>query len=162
MESLLRACYVEQALYGLRESLALWSRFRDGQLKLARWVMDINGKPATMKLEQLVSDNQVWKIVEEGGSGEVYGYVLVYIDDLLIHAQEEAMEGFFKWVSAKWEVDDLDVLDYDHPIRFLGMELHRLPNGVELAQEGFVNEILRAHNHKGGRSQSQGPRELSF
>ena len=28
-----------------------------------------------------------------------------------------------------------------------------------MSQEGFVNEILRAHNHKGGRSQSQGPRE---
>ena len=151
--------YVEQALYGLRESPALWSRFRDEQLKLARWTIDIQGRPTTMKLEQLVSDNQVWRILQEDGEGEVYGYVLVYIDDLLIHAREDAMEGFFKWVSAKWEVDDLDVLDYDHPIRFLGMELHRVPNGVELAQEGFVNEILRAHNHKGGRSQSQGPRE---
>ena len=151
--------YVEQALYGLRESPALWSRFRDKQLKLARRVMDINGQQVTMKLEQLVSDNQVWRIVPEKGEREVYGYVLVYIDDLLIHAQEEAMEGFVKWVSSKWDVDDLDVLDYDHSIRFLGMELHRVHGGVELAQEGFINEILRSYNHKGGRSQSQGPRE---
>ena len=69
------------------------------------------------------------------------------------------MHGFFQWVSAKWEVDALDVLDYDHPIRFLGMELHRVNNGVELSQEGFINEILRAHHHKGGRSYSQGPKE---
>ena len=151
--------YVEQALYGLRESPALWSRFRDEQLKLARWEMIINGKPMMMKLEQLISDNQVWRIIPETGPKEVFGYVLVYIDDLLIHAQEEAMYGFFKWVSMKWEVDDLDVLDFDHPIRFLGMEMHRVPDGVELAQEGFINEILRSYNHKGGRSLSQGPRE---
>ena len=70
--------YVEQALYGLRESPALWSRFRDEQLRLARWEMDIDGKPVTMKLQQLVSDNQVWKIVQEEGGEDVYGYVLVY------------------------------------------------------------------------------------
>ena len=151
--------YVEQAIYGLRESPALWSKFRDEQLKLARWTMHIEGVEVTMKLEQLVSDNQIWKIVQENGQGEVQGYVLVYIDDLLIHAQEEAMKGFFNWVSGKWEVDALDILDFNHPIRFLGMELHRVQDGVELAQEGFLNEILRSYNHKGARSQSQGPRE---
>ena len=151
--------FVEQAIYGLRESPALWSNFRDQQLALARWTVAINGVDVPMKLEQLVSDNQVWKVVSDDPEKVLYGYVVVYIDDLLIHSQEEAMHGFFNWVAAKWEVDALDVLDYDHPIRFLRMEMHRTSKGVELSQEGFVNEILRAHNHKGGRSQSQGPRE---
>ncbi|OLP79373.1 Retrovirus-related Pol polyprotein from transposon TNT 1-94 [Symbiodinium microadriaticum] len=151
--------YVEQAIYGLRESPALWSNFRDQQLTMARWTVEIDGVDVPMKLEQLVSDNQIWRIVSTSGKEETYGYVVVYIDDLLIHSQEEAMHGFFKWVAAKWEVDALDVLDYNHPIRFLGMEMYRTSKGVELSQEGFINEILRAHNHKGGRSQSQGPRE---
>ena len=77
-----------------------------------------------MKLEQLVSDNHVWRVVSDNAEKRLYGYVVVYIDDLLIHSQEEAMHGFFNWVAAKWEVDALDVLDYDHPIRFLGMEMH--------------------------------------
>ena len=143
----------------VRRAGDLRTKFRDEQLKLARWTMHIDGVAVTMKLEQLVSDNQVWRIIPENGQGEVQGYVLVYIDDLLIYAQDEAMHGFFNWVSGKWEVDALDILDFHHPIRFLGMELHRVQDGVELAQEGFVNEILRAHNHKGGRSPSQGPRE---
>ncbi|CAE7564255.1 unnamed protein product [Symbiodinium sp. CCMP2456] len=151
--------YVEQAIYGLRESPALWSQFRDEQLKAARWTRTVDGKSVTMKLEQLVSDNQVWKIIQEEGSSEIYGYVVVYIDDLLMYAQEEMMHGFFEWVAEKWEVDALDVLDYDHPIRFLGMEMYRVPGGVEICQEGFINEILRVHNHRGGRSQSQGPKE---
>ena len=152
--------FVEQAIYGLRESPALWSQFRDEQMRMARWTMEINGERATMKIEQLVTDNQIWKIVrEDQPQGEVHGYIIVYIDDLLTYAPEQAMHGFFQWVSAKWEVDALDVLDYDHPIRFLGMELHRVNNGVELSQEGFINEILRAHHHKGGRSYSQGPKE---
>ncbi|OLP73772.1 hypothetical protein AK812_SmicGene46881, partial [Symbiodinium microadriaticum] len=34
--------FVEQAIYGLRESPALWSNFRDQQLALARWTVSIN------------------------------------------------------------------------------------------------------------------------
>ena len=152
--------YVEQAIYGLRESPALWSQFRDEQMKMARWTMEVEGENVTMMIEQMITDNQIWKVVrEDQPQGEVYGYIMVYIDDLLIHAQEQAMYGFFQWVSTKWEVDALDILDYDHPIRFLGMELHRVKNGIELSQEGFIGEILRAHHHKGGRSCSQGPKE---
>ncbi|CAE7422957.1 GIP [Symbiodinium sp. CCMP2592] len=34
--------YVEKALYGLRDSPALWAAFKDSQLKKARWEMSIN------------------------------------------------------------------------------------------------------------------------
>ncbi|CAE7214179.1 RE1 [Symbiodinium sp. CCMP2456] len=150
---------VQQAIYGLRESPAMWSQYRDAQLTVARWNVDVDGVPVTMKLEQMISDNQVWRIVREDGQGGPQGYLLVYIDDLLINAEENTMRSFFSWLSAKWEVDELDVLDYNHPIKFLGTELHKVPGGVEMAQEGFIKELLRAHGHKGTRSKIQGPKE---
>ena len=150
---------VRQAIYGLRESPAMWSQFRDSQLKQARWIVEAEGGPVVMKLEQLITDDQVWKIVREDGQGEPHGYLLVYIDDMLVNAEETTMWGFFKWLSAKWEVDELDVLDYEHPIKFLGTELHRVPGGVEIGQEGFINELLRSYNHNGARSKVQGPKE---
>ena len=101
----------------------------------------------------MISGIQIWKIVrEKDPEGEPLGYLLVYIDDLLIQAQESAMHSFFKWIAAKWECDSLNVLDYNNPIRFLGMELHRVQGGVELSQEGFVTELLT-------RSKAQGSRE---
>eukprot|EP00439_Symbiodinium_sp_Y106_P061076 s2361_g9.t1 len=122
---------VEQAIYGLRESPALWSRFRDKELRKARWTIQVNGEPVTLKLEQLVSDDQIWRIAREDAKDtEAYGYVLVYIDDLLIPAEDQTMQGFFQWLSAKWEVDALDVLQEGHPIRFLGMELHQVEGGA--------------------------------
>ncbi|CAE7943851.1 GIP [Symbiodinium sp. KB8] len=153
--------YVEQAIYGLRESPALWSHFRDGELKKARWKSEIDGELTTMKLEQLVTDDQIWRIVrEDNTSSEVYGYVLVYIDDLLIQAGEPVLRTLYQWVAEKWEVDALDVLTPEHPIRFLGMEIHKTEEGFELGQEGFVRELLRSYKHCGARSTSQGPREL--
>ncbi|CAE7355869.1 RE2, partial [Symbiodinium sp. KB8] len=128
--------FVEMAIYGLRESPALWSQFRDGELALARWTTEVDGHAVVMKLEQLVTDDQIWRIVrEDGKDSEAYGFVLVYIDDLLIQAPDQIMRDLYRWVSDKWEVDALDVLDYDHPIRFLGMELHKTVEGVEIGQE---------------------------
>ena len=153
--------FVEQAIYGLRESPALWSQFRDSELRLARWTGYADGEEVTMKLEQLVTDDQIWRIVREDGKDtQTYGYVLVYIDDLLIQTGEENLRAFYQWVADKWEVDALDVLDYDHSIRFLGMELHQTSAGIELGQEGFVRELLRSYKHNGARSTSQGPKEL--
>ncbi|CAE7446981.1 RE1 [Symbiodinium sp. CCMP2592] len=151
--------YVLQALYGLRESPALWAAYRDQQLRAARWFVDIDGVATEVKLQQLVSDDQIWKIVRTNGNTEALGYVMVYIDDLMIMAEEGVMHSMFKWVSDQWECDDLDVLEYDHPIRFLGMELHKTVDGVELSQEGFIRELLRAHGHTGSSSRSQGSRE---
>ena len=98
-----------------------------------------------MKMEQLITDDQIWRIVREDGKDtETYGYVLVYIDDLLIQSDDQNLQGFFQWLSAKWEVDALDILEEGHPIRFLGMELHQVQGAVELCQEGFIRELLRS------------------
>ncbi|OLP85824.1 hypothetical protein AK812_SmicGene33144 [Symbiodinium microadriaticum] len=150
---------VQQAIYGLRESPAMWGQHRDTQLALARWMVLVDGTEVVMKLEQMVTDNQVWRIVREDGQEGTYGYLLVYIDDLLVNGPENVMWSFFEWLSAKWEVDELDVMDFGHPIKFLGTELHRVEGGVEMAQEGFVKELLRTYGHNGTRSKLQGPRE---
>ena len=39
------------------------------------------------------------------------------------------------------------------------MQLHKTSTGVELAQEGFIRELLRAHKHNGPGSSSQGSRD---
>ena len=137
---------VQQAIYGLRESPALWSSHRDNELRQARWTAEIEGKQVNLCLQQLVSDNQIWRIVdEENPQGEPHGYLMVYIDDLLIQAQEPVMNSFFQWVAAKWECDAFNVLEYDNSIRFLGMEVHKKQGGIELSQEGFINELLRSY-----------------
>ncbi|CAE7495091.1 RE2 [Symbiodinium sp. CCMP2592] len=151
--------FVTMSIYGLRESPALWSRFRDEQLRMARWFAEVEGQMEELKLVQMITDDQVWKIVRANGDQEPLGYLMVYIDDLLINALPTVMDTFFGWVASKWECDNLDVLEVDHPIRFLGMEFHLVDEGVELAQEGFVRELLRSHGHDGSRSKTPGAKE---
>ena len=58
---------VLQSIYGLRESPAAWAAYRDGQLKAARWHARLENEEVELRLEQLVSDNQVWRIVRADG-----------------------------------------------------------------------------------------------
>ena len=47
------------------------------------------------------------------------------------------------------------------PARFLGMEINLGEDGAsfEVSQKGFIEELLRAHGHKGSKSWSMGPRD---
>ena len=152
---------VLQSIYGLRESPAASACYRDTQLKAARWTSKVGGKDVELKLQQLVSDNQVWRVVRaDGASDEALGYLLVYIDDLMVVGPDPILRSFFTWLSSMWECDDLSVLSEGNPIKFLGMELHEVDNGIEISQEGFIKEMLRAYQHEGKRAKTQGPKEL--
>eukprot|EP00439_Symbiodinium_sp_Y106_P082434 s24_g21.t2 len=152
--------YVKQSIYGLRESPAAWASFRDKELQLARWQCDVGREMVELRLQQLISDNQVWKVIRaDGRNQDALGYLMVYVDDLMIMGGDNVMKSFFGWVSAKWECDDLNVLSQANPIKFLGMELHYVNGGIEVSQEGFVRELLRSHQHAGGRAKTQGPKE---
>ena len=152
---------VLQSIYGLRESPAAWAAYRDNQLKAARWRAQVDGENVELRLEQLMSDNQVWRVVRaDGRKNDDLGYLLVYIDDLMVVGPETVVKTFFHWLSNTWECDDLSLLSEDHPIKFLGMELHLVNGGVEVCQEGFIRELLRSHHHDGAKAKTQGPKEL--
>ena len=102
---------VKQSIYGLREAPAAWASFRDTELEAARWKTKVDGTMVELKLKQLVSDSQVWKVVRaDGENDDALGYLLVYVDDLMIMGPESVMESFFGWLSNKWECDDLSIL----------------------------------------------------
>ena len=102
---------VKQSIYGLREAPAAWASFRDTELEAARWKAKVDGTMVELKLKQLVSDSQVWKVVRtDGENDDALGYLLVYVDDLMIMGPEGVMESFFGWLSNKWECDDLSIL----------------------------------------------------
>eukprot|EP00439_Symbiodinium_sp_Y106_P031533 s6662_g3.t2 len=124
---------VKQSIYGLREAPAAWASFRDTELEAARWKAKVDGTMVELKLKQLVSDSQVWKVVRtDGENDDALGYLLVYVDDLMIMGPEGVMESFFGWLSNKWECDDLSILSKKTPIKFLGMELHLVNGGIEV------------------------------
>ena len=150
--------FVDKALYGLRES-----PFRDAELRQARW--EVEG--VEYCLQQMTSDDQLWRVTQstlltDGSASEVstLGFILVYVDDIFTVGNAKVMGGFH-WLSSKWECDPVALLEQRQPLRFLGMEIHVGEDGAsfEVSQKSFIEELLRAHGHKGSKSWSMGPRD---
>ena len=92
---------------------------------------------------------------------QTLGFILVYVDNICTVGDAKVIGGFHDWLSSKWECYPVAMLAGDKPIRFLGMEIHLGEDGhsFELSEKGFIEELLRAHDHKGSKSWSMGPRD---
>ncbi|CAE7215740.1 GIP, partial [Symbiodinium sp. CCMP2456] len=109
---------IERALYGFRESPRWWSVHRDSVLSTATW----NTERGALRLRQLASDSNVWSIELE--SGECMGHLLIYVDDMLIMADDCIAASFFEWIRGRWDCTDLETASCDKPLRFLGVDIY--------------------------------------
>ncbi|CAE7699215.1 TY5A, partial [Symbiodinium sp. CCMP2456] len=138
---------IERALYGFRESPRWWSVHRDSVLSTATW----NTERGALRLRQLASDSNVWSIELE--SGECMGHLLIYVDDMLIMADDCIAASFFEWIRGRWDCTDLQTASCDKPLRFLGVDIYEERDehgtiGFSLGQEGYIDELARSHSLK--------------
>ena len=130
-------CYrLGRVLYGFREAPVWWSGYRDEVLRSATF----NG----CKLVQGEVDQSVWRIVKEG---VLQGFLITYVDDFLILGGDDVAHSLHRWIleEAKWETDGLSEAREGSPVRFLGMQLERDPEGgFTIDQEAYVDELIRA------------------
>ena len=96
-----------RALYGLRQSPALWGDYRD-------YVLSSHDPPLKLQQGRAAS----------GWQGHMVALVLVYADDFLICGPRLVVQDIAKWIQSISDASDLTFLAPGTSIRFLGMELH--------------------------------------
>jgi hypothetical protein len=65
-------------------------------------------------------------------------FIMVYVDDLIVLGEPEAVAASKKQLQTRFEMSDLGPLSY-----FLGIAVTRDNNGLHLSQERYAEEILR-------------------
>ena len=131
---------LEKAVYGLRESPALWSAERDSQLRKLEWSV---GKE-TFYLRCCASDSQVWLLTKKGDSDTLLGILVVYVDDFLLQtAAGPCRDAFLGALGKVWKLDKERTLDVGSPFTFLGMEMEMSKNGdIKIHQRAFIDMLL--------------------
>ena len=140
---------LEKAVYGLRESPALWSKTRDTELADMTWMV---GK-RTFRLQRCSSDSQVWILREDHPDRpELLGLLVVYVDDFLLQTKHgEMRDKFLKTLADIWTLSKNETLTVDHPLTFLGIEIELRANGdAFIHQQTFTESILAKHNMSKG------------
>ena len=137
---------VQRPLYGLRESPVIWSQFRNAKLREIRVV--VRGR--CLRLKQLVSESELWLLVEEGDEehGYVYGILVVYVDDLMYLGDMCTIVAMHKEIAALWPTSTLEWVGDSKAIRYLGVEIKQNPDNkaFSINQQAYIADLLRAHD----------------
>lgn len=147
---------IHQALYGLQESPGDWSAHRDAELQKMRW--SVNGER-----HQFVktAERNVWRIVKDGGGprgldggsvlgtaagGETMGFLLVYVDDMMIVADNDLTHSTANAIGQRWQCSQPEFLQEGKSMRFCGFELMKEKNGgIRLDQAGYTQELVKKY-----------------
>ncbi|CAE7838747.1 RE1 [Symbiodinium sp. CCMP2592] len=132
---------VKRAVYGFKESPKWWAQFRDSELQRANFLVP----EGQATLRKTSSDENLWEMVLSDGTN--VGYVLVYVDDILMVSSRLVAEAFHAWIKDRWECSDLEQATAHKALRFLGVDVYEAydaegPCGFTLSQEGYIDESL--------------------
>eukprot|EP00438_Fugacium_kawagutii_P029791 Skav227164 [mRNA] locus=scaffold502:278286:285743:- [translate_table: standard] len=144
-----------RAVYGLRRSPKLWGNTRDEEMRMFRVKHQVEGRKMTLKLVPLMSEPNLWKLVEDRSQNEdeveeekYYGLVMTYVDDLFITSTKELTQKLHAVIQGRWETSTPDWVSLT-PIRFLGMQISKKKDDAKdrevwyLSQESYIKELVQ-------------------
>ena len=150
---------ITSAMYGLVTSPKDWSVYRDAELQKMEGV--INGPVEDEAVEERrfgfrpLEDANLWAIQETSSTsspssrewGAVLGYMIVYVDDVLMVGSKEVADAASGMVQKVWRTSNPEYsIPGGAPMRFLGIEIQRLADGTYYLHQGsYVREVLERH-----------------
>ena len=164
---------VTSAMYGLITSPKDWSVYRDAELKMMEgktWVVGegVEGRQVSFGFRPL-EDSNLWaiqEVVNQGSSssrewGMVLGFMIVYVDDVLMVGPREVTDSASGTIQSKWSTSNPEyAVPGEAPMRFLGIEIQRLKDGTYYLHQGcYVREVLDRHPDRGVASFIKVPEE---
>ena len=128
------------AIYGLRESPRWWGQFRDAQLAQINLVIG----EKKIQMVQCRVEGSWWKLQD---GAVLIGILVVYVDDLLICSTPPVIRAVADAIRKIWNTSPLTWAS-EESVRFLGIEITKIPGGFALSQEQYIKELVRIHDVK--------------
>ena len=135
---------IDRALYGLRESPAVWGSFSSKRLRGAR----IPFRGTILKLIPTVAEPELW-LVRDESTNQLYGILVTYVDDLFYFGESELVCVLHKFILEEWPASDLEWVNEENAVRYLGVEILKCPgsDGFAISQQAYIQELLSSDIH---------------
>ena len=145
---------IQKALYGLDSSPRNWADYRDAEFRALSW----EENQRSFWLAQTPEKN-LWRILSKPMPGQkqgpldatdeddarAEGYVVVYVDDLLITGPREVVQGCMARIRSQWECSDPSWVNADDWTRFCGLELRWQDDRLLVGQPANARELGQRH-----------------
>jgi hypothetical protein len=114
-------CKLDKALYGLKQAPRAWySKF---SMKLC----EIGFTPSKVDIPLFYFNKD-----------DITIFVLIYVDDIIVaSSSQKVAEGLLRKLSQEFALKDLGDLHY-----FLGIEGHKVTNGIILSKDKYASDLL--------------------
>lgn len=118
---------VRGALYGLAESPKDWGCYRDGWLRRMAWTEE-----QRRFLLVATAEVHLWRalctVEDPDATPEEVGYIGVYVDvdDLMVSARKDAMDGILNELSRTFTMAQLEKVEGEQPVTFCGYEIKKV------------------------------------
>ena len=142
---------IQKALYGLDSSPKNWADYRDSEFRKISWT----SSSRTFWLTQCPERN-LWRILSRADSqmhqleidedeAKTEGYVVVYVDDLLIVGGSTTVQEGLNRIRSQWECSEPSWVNSDDWTRFCGLELRWQGDNLLLGQPAYAKELGQRH-----------------
>ena len=131
-----------KAVYGLRQAPRKWGRHRDKKLLQMK-------TPEGYVFRPSASEPNLWRIlkVPEGTNAleieefesELYGFMVVYVDDIMVLSREEIVFAVQRELQREWDTSAPEWLG-KVPAKFLGMEISEHEKGFLTSQAAYIQD----------------------
>eukprot|EP00913_Durusdinium_trenchii_P014186 g13313.t1 len=164
---------ITSAMYGLVTSPKDWSVYRDAELEKMEGETTVPNEEEKPEIKKFgfkpLRDANLWAIQEMSPSsssstrewGAVLGYMIVYVDDVLMVGPKAVTDSASGMVQRVWRTSSPEYsIPGGTPMRFLGIEIQRLADGTYYLHQGsYVREVLERHAGGGSASFIKVPEE---
>ena len=141
---------IDKALYGLVTSPKDWGLHRDQTLPSISWSRLRDGVEVKGNFVKTPDEN-VWRLEEVNlQTGEQFwaGLMSVYVDDLLIAADDCTGAAAMDALSKTWSISDVEKAGINSPIKYCGFEIEAHPggDGYVISQKMYEQEMIQRWN----------------
>ena len=141
---------IEKALYGLVSSPRDWCVHRDEVMPTISWRRTRQGAVVVGHFIKTPDEN-IWRMEEvevENGVRHWSGLLSVYVDDLLIAAEEGASSAAMQAIAKVWAISDVEMAGINQSIKYCGFEIE-VPHdgdGFIVSQKKYQQELMTRWN----------------
>lgn len=155
---------IKQALYGLVESPADWGAHRDEVLRGFTWYED----GAEFALVE-TAERHVWRVTQRNDPKAEHGYLLTYVDDMLVVGPKGKIQKVVELIQGRWECSQPEFLSTEKSMKFCGYDLKLVNDGLKISQEGYTRDLVARYGITSAEAfplpkieESEGPEEFSI
>eukprot|EP00434_Breviolum_minutum_P009527 symbB.v1.2.008386.t2/scaffold525.1/size192214/11 len=155
---------IKQALYGLVESPADWGAHRDEVLRGFTWYED-GGEFALVE----TAERHVWRVTQRNDPKAEHGYLLTYVDDMLVVGPKGKIQKVVELIQGRWECSQPEFLSTEKSMKFCGYDLKLVDDGLKISQEGYTRDLVARYGITSAEAfplpkieESEGPEEFSI